>query len=354
MKLQVGTTQPPLWNEFLSRHSAWVKDRLAESDELFFVPIARDNVTFDRAFGTGPGESAAEQAFTGLCRKSRIVGVRVIDPRKIESSARFIQYKGFEPKRDAANDNFLDLGRQRLGWTDEQIENARVAFRRAVEMAERLVSAAGRLVCNPDFLTGRNALRNQWLDLKSTERPGLPLLRIVQVLEQPPKTKERNLSDQAMAFVNDFEAFCEKWQLNGFETWELPRPCAPQWPDLNSSQGVDPITGTMVLSTPWHFPVLDSDNLGRVAMEQHLADRQRHGIDDARSWQLYAQLLRLDFWERILRGRYVENFRSNKFSTEVYELLAEILEVSSDHVERLVKRHRALRSGKLRSLAGLR
>jgi hypothetical protein len=353
MNLQDGTTQPLLWDEFLSRHSAWVKDRLAESDELFFVPIASDNVAFDSAFGTGTEESAAEQAFTEFCRTSRIVGVRV-DPQKIESSARFIQYKGLEPKRDAPDENFLDLGRQRLGWTDEQIENARVALRRAVDMAERLVSAAGRLVCNPEFLTGRNALRNQWLDLKSPERPGLPLLRIVQVFEQPPKTKERKLSDQAMAFVNDFEAFCEKWQLNGFETWELPRPCAPQWPDLRSSQGGDPRTGTMALSTPWHFPVLESDNLGRVAMEQHLADRRLHGIDDARSWQMYGQLLRLDFWERILHGRYVDYFRSTKFSTELDGLIAEILDVTGDHVERLVKRHRALKSGELRSLAGVR
>jgi len=342
----------PYWKQFLSKYAAWLEDRLVEGDELFFVPIKHEVVAFRCTFGASAGDLVAEEAFAGLCRQFRIVGVRVVDPRKIESSARFIEYKGLEPKREAANDSFLELGRQRLGWTDEQIESARVVLPRAAVLAERLVSAAGRLVCNPDFLTGRNALRNQWLDVKSTERPGLPLSR--QFLERPPKAKERRLSDHATEFVNDLVAFCEEWQLNGFETWELPRPCAPQWPDLCSSKDGDPRSGTMVLSTPWHFPVLDSDDLGRVAMEQHLADRRLHGIDDARSWQVYAQLLRLDCWERILRGRYVDNFRSARFSTDLVGLLAEILDISSDHVEKLLRRHKALTSGELRSLAGVR
>ncbi len=353
MELQDLTNQPPLWNEFLSRHAAWVKDRLAESDELFFVPIAGETVAFGTAFGAGADECAAEQAFTEVCRTCHIVGVRV-DPRRIESSARFIQYDGLEPLRDVANDSFLELGRQRLGWTDEQIENAGVALQRSTDMAERLVSAAGRLVCNPAFLAGRDALRGQWLDIKSPERPRLPLLPIVQVLEQPPETKEKTLSDQAAEFVKAYEAFRQEWQINGFENWELPRPCAPQWPDFRSPQGGDPPSGTLALSTPWHFPVLESDNLGRVAMEQHLADRRLHGVDDARSWQVYAQLLRLDLWERILHGRYVDNFRSARFSTDLVGLLADILDISSDHVEKLLRRHRVLTSGKLSSLAGLR
>src|SRR5579859_4790891 len=87
---EAGTNQRPLWSEFLSIHSDWVKDRLAESDELYFVPKIVGSVAFRVAFGASDNEVAAEQAIAEVCRRCQIVGVRVLDVGKIEQSARFI------------------------------------------------------------------------------------------------------------------------------------------------------------------------------------------------------------------------------------------------------------------------
>lgn len=341
----------PFWNEFFGRHSAWLNDRLAESDEIFSVPIADETTAFGCTFGFDTDDLAAERAFARLCRTFRIIGTRILDARKPQSTAQFISYEGLASVV-VTDDRFLERGRE-LGWTDEQIANARVALRRADDMGERLVSAAGRLVCRPDFLTAREQLRALWDNLTPAERPQLPLRSIIHISREPPGARVRHLSEQASQFANAFEAFCEEWQVNGFETWNLPNPRGPQWPDLRASSS-DPASGTLVLSTPWHYPVLDSDNLGRVAMEQHVADRLRHGIDDVRSWQLYGRLLRVDFWSRVLRGRYIQNERSPTFAGDLEGLLALILDVTSDHIKRLVRRHRELISGQLRSLAGVR
>jgi hypothetical protein len=162
------------------------------------------------------------------------------------------------------------------------------------------------------------------------------------------------LSDQAVQFVTAFDAFCDDWQINGFESWDLPHPRGPRWPDLCASSGGDVLSGTMVLTTPWHFPVLDSDNLGRVAMEQHAAAREQHAIDDVRCWPQYVQLFRIDFWKRVLCSRYSQNSRLSRFHGDLERLLAEILDLSTERLKRLIRRHRQLTSGTIRSLAGLR
>jgi hypothetical protein len=110
----------------------------------------------------------------------------------------------------------------------------------------------------------------------------------------------------------------------------------------------------VTLTTPWHFPALDSDGLGDIAMERIRAERQRHGIDDERAWRQYGQLFRLDFWEQILRGRYANRPRPRDFVSRVERALADLLEVSLERVERLRKLHHALKAGRRRSLAGVR
>jgi hypothetical protein len=341
------------WERFRSSHTAWFRDRRAEGDEVFFIPIAHETEAFSCAFGTTADDIAAEEAFTGLCREFSIIGVRVVDAGNIEPNVRFMRYEGLDASAAATDDTWLERGRD-IGWSEAQIANARIALRRADDMQLRMVSAAGRLVCMPAFLAERDTLRERWTSLPPAERPTLPLRPILHVKDQPPGTRRRNLSEVATRFIVDFEGFCQKWQLNGFEAWHLPDPRGPQWPSMQAVQGAMPASGNMVLFTPWHFPVLDSDNLGRPAMEQHLADRRCHGIDDSRSWQTYAQLLRLDFWERVLRGRYNKCDRVPGFVRQMEGLLAELLQVSLDRIERLRKFHGALLSGKKRSLRGVR
>jgi hypothetical protein len=234
------------------------------------------------------------------------------------------------------------------------LKSARIALEKCEDIQLRMTGAAGRLVCFPEFLTERDRLKALWTSLRYAQRPSFPLYPIVRVNSQPEQTKVRNLSEAAVQFVESFEAFCQKWEVDGFETWDLPRLRGPHWPDIRSSAAKNTCKATMTLTTPWHFPALDSDGLGEMAMEQLRAERERHGIDDERAWRQYGQLFRLDFWERILLARYVNHPRPRDFISQVERLSAELLRVSLERLERLKKLHRALKAGKRRSLAGIR
>jgi hypothetical protein len=348
----VFTFWQPRWDEFLSTHAIWLRARLREADEIFFVPTAQ-STAYACAFALRPDEIAAEAAFLGVCRQFKIVGVRIIDAGEIQSSAQFIQFEGLEAPAGPSDASWLELGRG-IGWDEKMIQNARIALRKADEMQLRMVGAAGRLICMPEFLAERDALRDRWTSLTAAQRPSLPLHPIVRANSQPERTKFRQLSEAATQFVESFEIFCQKWEVNGFETWNLPNLRGPHWPDFRSPPGRGSSKATMTLTTPWHFPALDSDGLGDMAMEQLRAERERHGIDDERAWRQYGQLFRLDVRERTLQARYADRPRPRDFVSQIERLLADILEVSLERVERLRKLHRALKAGRRRSLAGVR
>lgn len=342
----------PHWDGFVAHHAAWFDARLAESDEVFFIPNANATIAFSSAFGMFAGDIAAEEAFTWFCREFRSIGVQVVNSRSSPRELRLLRYEGVAVDA-VTDDTWLERGRI-LGWSEEQIANARIALGRADDMRLRLVSAAGKLVNTPAFLAERDALRARWTSLPPAVQPSLPLSPILLFKDQPRESTRVTLPQDAVRFMVDFDAFCDKWQLNGLESWDLPAPCAPQWPKLQSAPDAAPASGDTVLFTPWHFPALKSDELGRAVMERHLADRHRHGIDDSRSWQVYAQLFRLDVWERVLRVRYSDRARPRGFVREMEGLLAELLQVSLDRIERLRKLHAALVAGKRHSLKGVR
>jgi len=86
----------PFWDEFLAGHAAWLEDRLVESGELFFVPISHTSVAFTSTFGAYAGDIAVEESLTRLCREFKIIGIRVADARKTQSSSQLIRYEGLE------------------------------------------------------------------------------------------------------------------------------------------------------------------------------------------------------------------------------------------------------------------
>jgi hypothetical protein len=350
--LEAGfTSWQPRWDQFLSRHSDWLRARLQEANELFFVPIA-DGTSFTCAFALRAREIAAERSLLAVCRQFGIVGVRIVDHGDPRSGAELIRYDGLEPQA-LSDTSWLEYGRD-VGWTDEMIQDARLAMQKSDDVDIRMTGAAGRLVCMPAFLAERDALRDQWLSLPSDQRPSLPLRPIIRVNSLPEPADVRHLSKAATQFAEALEGFCEKWQVDGFESWRLPRLRGPFWPDSRSSAAPGSSNATVSLTTPWHFPALDSDGLGDIAMERIRAERRRHGIDDERAWRQYGQLFRLDFWEQIFRGRYANRPRPRDFVSRVEGLLADLLEVSPERVERLRKLHHALKAGRRRSLTDIR
>jgi hypothetical protein len=346
------TVWRPFWDEFLSSHAHWVRARLHEGDEFFFVPTSHAT-EYACAFALRSDEIAAENAFTNLCQQFHIVGVRISAGSEIRSYARFIEYEGVQAPDPNPDSTWLERGRE-IGWTDEFIRNARIGLERLNDIQLRVTSAAGRLLCTPKFLAERDALRERWTRLPDAERLPLPLRPIVRVSDQPVGTAVQHPSAETTQFVGAFETFCQEWEINGFETWDLPLPRGPHWPELCSVPSQRSCKATLTLNTPWHFVALDSDGLGDLAMEQLRAEQKRHGIDDERAWRTYAQLFRLGFWEAVLRRRYADRARPRNFVSQTERLLAELLEVSLERVERLRKLHSALKAGRRRSLAGVR
>jgi hypothetical protein len=345
------TSWQPGWDRFLTTHSNWLRARLRETNEIFCVPIA-DRTSFACAFALTPCEIAAEEAFLAACRQFKIVGVRLVDSDDLQSSAQLIQYEGLEPQ-GVSDTSWLERGRD-VGWTDEIIQAARLAMQKSDDVDIRMTGAAGRLVCMPAFLAERDALRDRWLSLPSAQRPSLPLRPIIRVNSLPKPADVRHLSKAATQFAEAFEAFCQKWQVDGFECWNLPRLRGPFWPDSRSAAAPGSANATVSLTTPWHFPALHSDGLGDIAMERIRAERRRHGIDDERAWCQYGQLFRIDFWEQIFRGRYANRPRPRDFVSRVERSLADLLEVSLERVERLRKLQHALKAGRRKSLTGAR
>jgi hypothetical protein len=347
----VLTSWQPGWDQFLSKHSQWLRSRLQETNEIFCVPIA-DRTSFACAFTLTPGEIAAEKTFLAVCRGFKIIGVRIVDYGDPRSSADLIRFDGLEPQTPS-DTSWLERGRD-VGWTDEMIQAARLAMQKSDEVDLRMTGATGRLVCMPAFLAERDVLRERWLSLPSNQRPSLPLRPIIRAASLPEPANVRCLSKAATQFAEALEIFCETWQVDGLETWALPRLRGPFWPDSRSAAVPSSFNATVSLTTPWHFPALDSDGLGDIAMEAIRAERRRRGIDDVRAWRQYGQLFRLDFWEQTFRERYADRPRPRDFVSQVERLLADSLDVSLERVERLRKLHHALQTGRRRSLAGVR
>jgi hypothetical protein len=342
----------PIWHAFLSNHEQWFKSRLLEESNVYFVPI-RHSDGFSCTFSLSPNEVAAESDFATVCRDFKIVGVRVRSKNKVRLDAELIHYKGVQPSDPTPDTAWQELGRN-LGWTDEMVANAKLGLRKADDLQLRVTSAAGRLLCNPEFLKEREKLRTMWAAVPEDEQLPLPMRPSVRVAGQPTLTARWEPSGQTAEFIDSFENFCNKWEISGCETWDLPIPRGPFWPDLRLLNPAGSCQAAMRFETPWHFAALDSDGLGEMAMEQLRAEQQRHGMNDQSSWWSYAQLFRLGFWESVLRRRYTDRRRPRDFVRQTESLLADLLEVSLERIEKFRKLHNALRSGRLRSLAGVR
>ncbi len=256
----------PFWAKYFATHSKWLEARLREVDEIFFVRIA--GATGDAsAFNLEADRVAAENDFADLCRRFQIVGVGAGDAVAERSTARLIQYQGLEAPESNPDSSWLERGRE-IGWTDEYIREARAAFEKAHDVQLHVTTQPGGSYAFRSFLAQRNALRETWTLIRPGERPSLPLRPIVRIAQQPLGTLLQQPSAAAVAFADDFERFCQKWELNGFETWDLPLPRGPFWPDIRSARSDRACTATLKLETPWHFVAWDSDGLGELAMEQ--------------------------------------------------------------------------------------
>ena len=180
-------------------------------------------------------------------------------------------------------------------------------------------------------------------------QPTLPLQRSFHCHQQidgmTPATEEQS------QFAKQFNQFCDKWQINGMVSWELPDVAGPKWPELQPNPLG--LTGRVTYDMPWHFPLLAEDGLGEFARQEHEALAQEMSVDDQGSWRSYAQMFLVGFWEGVIRSRYTER-RPRGFVTAMTAYIADIVGLDMERIKRLRKWRSAMLRGDLSSLAGKR
>jgi hypothetical protein len=329
------------WAGFLTESADWVSQQVAAYGVLHSLsPIHIDSAL--RLFRIDSQFETAERDFARLCDRHDSVGV---------CAGRFLKYPLLRPQLPWPSDHEFD-GLLKAGWTQSDIDGVRSMADLTRDLNHRLRAAAGRLICMPAFLAHRDAVQRLWESLPITNRPELPIAHSRVSLA----VANRHLvnADQSLAeFTYRFGQFCDCWHLMGMASWELPNVQGPLW-----AAGLPPdalrTRGSVTVTTPWHFKVMRGDELGSFLEAEHRQQVAEHGIDDDESWQSYATLLEIFHWEIVLRSRYGSSQRKRGFFTQLETVLADMLSLSRDRVKVLRKRLRALRSGRLGSLRGLR
>lgn len=327
--------------EFHEVHENWFAPQQSAEGFVYALPMAH----FDKAvalFRIDPGSRRADAALASLCALNLSIGLSI---------NRFIKCAQLQSPIPWPNDfdlsDFLNLG-----WTRSDIAAVKSLNDPTAKIHKRLRSAAGRLISMPTFIAERNELLAIWQRLPIDQRPPFPIARSMRLVAAVDLVGSR-ASDELADFIARFDRFCDDWHLLGMVSWELPDVRGPRWvPGIASDDSLR--HGSLTVTTPWHFPVLAEDGLGRIVEEEHRRLSAQRGILDVDSWETYATLFDLHYWEYVFSQRYSQQQRIVKFKIEMESVIAGILNLSVTRVQKLRKWLHALQRGSLKSLLGKR
>jgi hypothetical protein len=329
------------WITFCEAHSHWV-DQRQDSHGVLHCLSPEDIDASLRLYRLELSSEAAERQFAALCDRHSSIGV---------CNGQFLRYALLRRPLSWPPDQELQEFSS-LGWTPQDIACLRNMSDPTAKINHRLRAAAGRLISMPSFLAARDRIRELWVELPMQSRPDLPLARSTKLSSN--KQPGLNRAPEALAnFVAALDEFCDQWHLLGLTTWRLPSVRGPQWVPGLAPDDVR-LRGDMTINTPWHFPVLAEDGLGRLLEDEHRCQAAERSVDDEENWQTYASMFKLYYWEIVFRERYPRQQRVKRFVTEMNSVLSEILELGSERIAKLRKTLHALQSGKLSSLRGRR
>jgi hypothetical protein len=325
--------------EFTSAHGEWLANVRREDGVILSLHPAHIDNTL-RLFSLDAIAEAAERDFARLCDRHHAIGV---------CNSRFIRYSLLRPPLPWPPSQDLNVFLQ-LGWTKSDIACVRNLSDPTAKINQRLRASAGRVISMPAFLAAKARIHDLWQELPPQIQPGLPLARSVKLAATSGMEIEP-APDLMSEFIAEFDRFCDEWHLLGMTTWLLPHVRGPHWvPEIAPEDALR--RGDLTVTTPWHFPVLAEDGLGRVLEAEHRRQAAERGVEDTDSWQTYANLLDVYFWENVLLPRYSKQQRAKQFRTQMEMVQADILGLSVGRVQKLHKWLRALQSGKLKSLRG--
>jgi hypothetical protein len=286
---------------------------------------------------------AAERVFAELCDRHQAIGVL---------HARFLAYPLLRPL--IAWPEYEDVTQfLELGWSKSDVACVVNLKNPTAKINRRLRAATGRLISSPKFLNAVATIQELWNRLPDDIRPTIPIARSIKIPSADAKLGCKPAPPLLRKFIAEFDNFCDEWHLLGMATWDLPNVRGPNWvPELAPEELRQ--RGVLSVETPWHFPVLAEDGLGRLLEEEHRRQAAEHGVDDDQSWETYESLLDICFWQNVLRERYPKKQRVKAFATKMNCALSKIIGVGEDRVKLLRTRLRALQSGTLKSLRGKR
>jgi hypothetical protein len=286
---------------------------------------------------------SAERAFAELCDRHHAIGVL---------HGRFLGYSLLRPL--LAWPEYEEVAQYlKLGWSESDVACVVNLKNPTAKINRRLRAATGRLISSPKFLNAVATIRELWDRLPVEIRPTMPIARSIKISSADAKLRLEPAPALLSEFIAEVDNFCDEWHLLGMATWNLPNVRGPNWVPALAPEDLRE-RGVLSVETPWHFPVLAEDGLGRLLEEEHRRQAAEHGVDDEQSWETYESLFDIYHWQNVLRARYPKEQWVKAFTTQMNFALSEIVGLGKDRVQLLRKRLRALQSGTLTSLQGKR
>ena len=337
------------WNDFRTRHGPWLT-RNAAATPIYALPeraIAELSKSGRVRLPPFRDEASvrAERDFTTLCLRNHAVGF--LDSRPIN-----YPFLDLIPTLPAPSRALMD----ECGWTYSQQAAIREMVDQLSSVRLRCKGVAGWLVVEPSFQAEVEALAAQWTALPSSEQPAFPLRR-----PPPfpfPSISSAKVSEETSAFVAAFVAFCDRWDLTGLASWDLPEPLGPLLPDLSSPD--DPATAgrALRLSLPLHYPLLSDDDLLSKVFEQQRQLARERGLDPSLAGlphhKAYGQIFEVVHLEQTVLGRFDRPGRHKGLIAEVLRMAAVVLGLAEARIRTLRKAASACRRGRRADVAWLR
>lgn len=334
----------PEWNTFSSQFAGWLEVRAAADEPLYALP----EKLVDCLAQSGPRPAvldshdwAAECALAELCRNHHSVGIWRNRP---------VGFSPLDPSVPSPPSDLLN-GMRELGWTSSDT----VAAQRITQVTDplhlRLKGWAGLLLSEPTFLAARDEVRQIWQSLTADDRWQVPLARTPRFVAPIPKLLSPQRASRKIAqFVDQFDPFCDRWELAGMATWDLPSPDGPKLAILGDlhAQQLPPHYAVVAVPASVRVPA-ESLHASVNAAQAFRAEQGNWGfaLSATSHFEAYAQMLEIGHYEHVVSARYVDRTGpAYAFVSRLEEALSATLNLSIDHIQRLRKQLKACRRGK--------
>ncbi len=210
------------FHRLVDENQQWFRNRLTENDVIFCLDW-NQYLLLRNYYRLNAEEQRIEEEFYNLCQFHRTLGVSQFNAIK------------FTPLSDGLNNELLKL----MTWAESEwkvqpyfvhSKQIRHVTGKHQEILERLLGAAGWLISHPPFLAARDDIHDQWIKLPEGSEHVLPLKRTPKIPRLNSEIHfERIEPSQIDNFRIAFDRFCDKWQLEGMLSWDLPEPSGPHW-----------------------------------------------------------------------------------------------------------------------------